>query len=311
MDEDWTVTLFAPEGVSVEELDRAHPDMERFSTGVVSFDAVIKGGVPVGSLVLLLGEDGAGASEFVYTSAAKLSMVRDKPDMMKFVFGDFYSKMRLPQQMTYVSLARTRSDIEREIMASFNPSLSEAFHKHVQFLDLSYHYFKGSPVPDSWIVDFMDKESEAGHVKFIYKPEETGTLIDHIFTIIEEHCKEGIVFIDSLTDLIISRDVNNREIMLLLKGLQRALNHWRGVVFFLLKRGVMPQMEEARLLDCFDAVMAFEWTESSRSSKRQRHMYFDKFRGVLPVLDRESIIRFNTEVSYQAGFVVVNAERIV
>jgi hypothetical protein len=69
-------------------------------------------------------------------------------------------------------------------------------------------------------------------------------------------------------------------------------------------------MEEARFKDCFDAVMVFDWVKSPTSSKRQRAMHFEKFRGVMPVMDRESIIRFNTEVSHASGFVVVNAERI-
>jgi hypothetical protein len=40
-------------------------------------------------------------------------------------------------------------------------------------------------------------------------------------------------------------------------------------------------------------------------------MHFEKFRGVMPVMDRESIIRFATEISHASGFVVVNAERII
>jgi KaiC/GvpD/RAD55 family RecA-like ATPase len=40
-------------------------------TGVPDFDAIIKGGLPEGSVVLLTGDIGAGQQEFIYTSAYK------------------------------------------------------------------------------------------------------------------------------------------------------------------------------------------------------------------------------------------------
>ena len=76
------------------------------------------------------------------------------------------------------------------------------------------------------------------------------------------------------------------------------------------KLGYLTHFSVEQLIDCFDAVMVFDWVKSPTSSKRQRAMHFEKFRGVMPVMDRESIIRFNTEVSFASGFVVVNAERI-
>jgi archaellum biogenesis ATPase FlaH len=284
----------------------------RYSTGVVSFDAVLRGGVPIGTLGLMLGEEGAGASEFAFTSAAKLSMVRDKPDMMKFVFGDFYSHMKLPEKMTYISISRTRTDIQKEIEASFNPDLAKAFERHVNFIDFSYHYFKDTDVPRHWITASMEGEEEMdGPRSLLWRPDEEIDLFTQLIQVIEDRAQGGIVYIDSLTDLIINHMLDNHQMMVLLKGFQRVLHNWEGVVLFLLHQDVLPPMEEARFKDCFDAVLVFEWIKSQSSSKRQRYMHFEKFRGVMPVMDRESIIRFNTEVSYSSGFVVVNAERII
>lgn len=303
-----------PPTVTVEGLDIEAPPKDwaadRFSTGVVSFDAVIKGGVPLGSLMLLLGEEGAGAVEFAYTSAAKLSMVRDKPDMMRFIFGDFYSHMQIPERVTYISISRTRKDIEMEIEASFDPDLAQAFHRHVEFIDFSFHYFKDSIVPDHWILEEMEAERERGDSRYICCPDEDIDLFAQLITVIEEHAKNGMVFVDSLTDLVVNRTVDNEDMVMLLKGFQRVLHQWKGVVFFILRKDVLPDIDEARFKDSFDGVLVFQWVKSQKSSKRQRHMHFEKFRGVLPILDREDIIRFTTEVSYHSGFVVVAAERI-
>ena len=41
---------------------------QRMSTGISSLDPILDGGVPPGSVILLLGDLGAGNSEFVYSS---------------------------------------------------------------------------------------------------------------------------------------------------------------------------------------------------------------------------------------------------
>ncbi len=283
---------------------------ERYSTGVVSFDSVLKGGVPVGSLVLMLTDEGAGASEFAFTSAAKLSLVRDRPDMKQFAFGDFYSHMQFPKQVTYVSISRARTDVQLEIDASFDPGLASAFKRHVRFMDFSPSFFQGSGVPAHWLqmADELEEEyeDEGDDDARYYDP--SGTLI---IDVVEEAAKDGIVYVDSLTDMVINNRMDDQEMMMILKGMRRVLHQWRGVIFFILHKGVLPPMEEIRFKDCFDAVMNFEWIVSPKSSKRQRYLYFEKFAGVLPILNRESIVRFSTEISYASGFVVVNAERIM
>lgn len=285
--------------------------VDRYSTGVVSFDSVLKGGVPVGSLILMLTDEGAGAAEFAFTSAAKLSLVRDKPDMKQFAFGDFYSHMQFPRQVTYVSISRGRADIQLEIDASFDPDLADAFKRHVRFMDFSPSFFRGSRVPAHWLQEAdnlgFDEGSDETDEDDARYYDTSGTLL---IDVVAESAKDGIVYVDSLTDLIINHKMNNHEMMMILKGLRRVLHGWRGVVFFILHKGVLPPIEERRFKDCFDAVMNFEWIVTATSSKRQRSLYFEKFAGVLPILDREALVRFTTEISYGSGFIVVNAERI-
>ena len=44
--------------------------------GVARLDSILGGGAPPGSVVLLAGESGAGAREFLYTSAAMNALAR-------------------------------------------------------------------------------------------------------------------------------------------------------------------------------------------------------------------------------------------
>ncbi|TLZ53926.1 MAG: hypothetical protein E6K17_08920, partial [Methanobacteriota archaeon] len=50
--------------------------LRKVPTGIADLDSIVNGGFPEGSLVLLLGDIGAGTQEYVYTAASKLAMVR-------------------------------------------------------------------------------------------------------------------------------------------------------------------------------------------------------------------------------------------
>jgi hypothetical protein len=165
-------------------------------------------------------------------------------------------------------------------------------------------------VPSHWIERPEDLSGMGDKVIYKVHASDVDRKGTFLIDVVEDSAKEGIVYIDSLTDLIINHRLDNKEMMMILKGLRRVLHSWKGIVFFILHKGVLPPMEEAQFRDCFDAVMNFEWVKSPRSSKRQRYMHFEKFGSVMPQLDREDIVRFATEVSYASGFVVVNTERI-
>ena len=53
----------------------------KIPTGVGTFDPIIRGGFPSGSLILLIGEAGAGNIEFAYTSASMLSILKLNPEL--------------------------------------------------------------------------------------------------------------------------------------------------------------------------------------------------------------------------------------
>ncbi|HIH27133.1 MAG TPA: hypothetical protein HA256_03965, partial [Methanoregulaceae archaeon] len=50
----------------------------RMPTGIPSLDPVLDGGIPPGSVVLLLGDVGAGNTEFVYSSLISLVALKKR-----------------------------------------------------------------------------------------------------------------------------------------------------------------------------------------------------------------------------------------
>ena len=59
------------------EQDIPEPDTRKMPTGIVSLDPVMEGGIPPGSVILLLADIGAGSAEFIYSSVLSLSRTRE------------------------------------------------------------------------------------------------------------------------------------------------------------------------------------------------------------------------------------------
>ena len=82
----------------------------RIPTGIDSLDPILQGGLPSGSLILLLGEIGAGDFEFALTSSARLlTMGQQSPD----------SRIAIPGKVSYISFTRSKEDLMKEIAFSF------------------------------------------------------------------------------------------------------------------------------------------------------------------------------------------------
>lgn len=75
-------------------------------TGVADFDSIIKGGLPAGSVVLLLGDVGAGQLEFALTSAAKIGLVMEDPNALEFFLGHAAKRSALPEKMSYITFSK-------------------------------------------------------------------------------------------------------------------------------------------------------------------------------------------------------------
>lgn len=275
--------------------------IRRIPTGVSDFDTIVKGGLPSGSLVLLLGDVGAGQREYVYTSASKIAIVTENPRLKKFYLGSSAEDGLLPERICYVSFTRSKQDILNEVALSFNPQFVEAMKRLTIFRDFSGDYFKRTVVPPSWTS--REEDNPFGG--------QSGNLLEKLVTYLDDNAKDSVVIVDSITDLVESDEVSDDDLIATMKGLQRAAKTWNGIVYLLLTQGIMENRYQQMLMDSVDGVLNFQWRNYLNSSKRQRYMYVEKFIGLLPHLEIERIARFPTMVTNHQGLTILYMERIV
>ena len=122
----------------------------------------------------------------------------------------------------------------------------------------------------------------------------------------------SLVIIDSLTDLATQYTEPERwkELTAFLRGLQRVTKTWNSTIYLLLTKGVLEPSREKEIADCVDAVAVFKWEETS-AQRRQRTMFFEKFRGVMVHLEERDLVKFAVRISPGSGFEVSNIRVVV
>ncbi len=282
-------------------LDGAPP---RVPTGVPDFD-YLTGGVPAGSLVLLLGEAGAGHQEFALTSAVHLMLHYDDPELHRFYLGSARGPFVYPEGISYVSTSRSREQVLDEMRSSFSVTYPEVLARHLAFYDLSPTYFRDSVVPSSWA-------SLPGTLLGEAKP--AGATSDGplraLADALDTSGPNRLVVVDSLTDLLVRQGTEPNDVLTMLKGLRRRAKGWGGVVYLLLSEGVTSAAVEHAVADSVDGVLQFRWTSSPNSSHRQRSMLIPKFMPVLSRLPAEYHGRFVIRVNSLNGLVTTQYERV-
>ena len=294
----------------------------RMPTGISSLDPVLDGGIPPGSVVLLEGEIGAGSHEFVYTSLIYLSMLRSREDAAPGAM--------IPDNISYITFTRLKQDILSEIGLSFAPSLTQHLNGSINFTDLSTHYFDSSVVPSDWYCldgsEECEKKRNASPEKILSELSShiaTGrknTLLQLLYlTLSLANPKRGkngggssLVILDSLTDLATQYSEPERwkELTAFLRGLQRVTKTWNSTIYLLLTKGVLEPSREKEIADCVDAVVLFKWEETI-AQRRQRTMFFEKFRGVMPHLEERDLVKFVVRITPGSGFEVSNIRVVV
>jgi KaiC/GvpD/RAD55 family RecA-like ATPase len=276
-------------------------DAQRIPTGVADFDSIIQGGLPVGSVVLLLGDVGGGGLEFALTSAAKLGIVREFPDTRTFMLGDAGKDGMLPEKICYITFSRAKDDILQDVKMSFNKDFYDSLRTSLLFRDFSKDYFMHTVVPTSWV--------DTDQTGLFSDKKEDGLLVSMV-DFLETNAPKSMVIVDSLTDLVVSETVSFQDVISLLKGIQRMAKKWGAVFYLLLTDEILDRKRQQMIIDSVDGVLKFEWAKFHHTSKRQRYLYVEKFMSVLPHLDQERIARFATLITSQSGFVVINTERV-
>ena len=276
--------------------------MGRIPFGVERLDDIVGGGAPPGSVVLLVGEGGAGAREFLYTSAAMNGLAHTDPDLFELYYGESVPET-LPPEVHYVSFTTGEEYIEREMANAMADEVVETALPSIQVRDLSPEYFQLSPVPQSWYADETQTIRDLGH------PEGRENVLSALGSHLSEHAANNLVLVDSVTDLVagVSDEMRWNDVAMVMKGLKKAANRWGGLILLLVNRETLTDTELGSLEDAASGTFEFEW--GSGGSKRARTMVVKEFRGVLSLLEGENIVRFETEIN-ESGFDISDVRKI-
>ena len=253
---------------------------QRMSTGISSLDPILDGGIPPGSVILLLGDLGAGNYEFVYSSVVN-SLDPAKAGLQK--------GPGVPREICYVTFTRVKEDIKNEIQQSFHIDGLDRIVDTIRFEDLSEYYFDNSVVPDAWY-------SHSDVFTRLQKRAEHTNILVRLSNVIDSIKPGSLVVWNNMTGF--------------LRGLQR-VSKTRGITsYLLLSSGILDSSRERELADIADAVLLFRW-EETQGARRQRVMYFEKFRGVMPHLEERDLVKFAVRISVTNGFEVSNIRVII
>lgn len=265
-------------------------------TGITSLDPILEGGVPMGSVILLLGEIGAGNYEFVYSSIVNtlgLMKAPAQPGVM------------IPKKIRYVTFTRIKEDVVHEIVQSFHAEGLPDAVSTIQFDDLSDLYFDRSIVPDEWY-------SHSDILTRLQKRSDRESIFVGLSSIFNAAEHDSIIVLDSITDIATQTNIPNlwQDLTGILRGIQRVAKQRNITTYLLLSKGILDSAKEVELSDIVDAVLLFRWEEST-GARRQRVMYFEKFRGVMPHLEEQDLVKFAVRISTTSGFDVSNIRVII
>ncbi len=277
--------------------------MDNLPTGVSRLDTLFGGGTPPGSVVLLAGEVGAGAREFMYTSAVMNALASADPEAFDLYYGDLHDRARLPSEIHYVSFTADRSALVKEMSFAMDEGLVESAVGEMSFADLSNEYFQLSQVPTEWYAD------QTADITSLGESHDRRNVLDAAGDYLTDNGPGNLVCIDSVTDLVsaASGEMEWADISLLMKGLKKASTRWQGLVLLLANRETLDDQQMGTLMEAADGTLVFEW--ESGGSERARTLFVQSFRGVLSRLEDENIIRFETEIN-DGGFDISDVRKI-
>jgi KaiC/GvpD/RAD55 family RecA-like ATPase len=276
----------------------------RVPTGVPDFDYFM-GGVPAGSVVLLMGDAGAGHAEFAFTSAVQLMLHQEDPNGHAFHLGTAKGPFVYPEGVLYVSFTRSRRQVLNEVRDAFDAIYPEVFARHLTFEDLSAAYFADTSVPSTWAEvpsPLARLGPTLGHAP--------ASPLPALAQALEAGGKRTVTIVDSIGDLAIRPGLDGSELVTFLKGLRRRAKEWDGIVYLLLARGVASPAIEHAIVDSVDGVLSFNWTSTPNRSHRQRSLQIEKFMPVLSHVQDDYHGRFVIRVQAQSGLVTTQHERI-
>jgi KaiC/GvpD/RAD55 family RecA-like ATPase len=278
--------------------------MDRLPFGISQLDSTIKGGAPPGSVVLLSGEAGSGAREFMYTTAVMNGLANAGGELFDLHYGEVPQGAQFPDEAHYISFTADETQLRREIEMAIDEEIARTGLKSVTFESLSRRFFHVSPVPRSWYAE------EAPDIKDLReRHDEREDLLTALGTALSDRAPNNLVIIDSLSDLVgtIGEELSWSDISYLVKGLRKAAHAWDGLILVHVNNETLTTTQHGQLVDACNGTLEFRW--ESGGSTRARTMVVKQFRGVLSQIEEEDIVQFETELG-DAGFDISDVRKI-
>jgi archaellum biogenesis ATPase FlaH len=280
--------------------------MKRVPFGIERLDNTIGGGAPRGSVVLLSGEAGAGAREFMFTTAVMNGLARTGDDLFDLHYGDLAANAALPEEIHYISFTSEEPQLRTEMGTTMDEDLTEQALDATEFTSLSRSYFHVSPVPRNWYTDEVDDITSLRK-----RHEDRRGLLTALGDTLNECAEGNLVVIDSLSDLVstVNEDEGLRwaDISYLVKGLVRASHKWGGLILLHVNHETLTDTQHGQLVDACSGTLKFEW--ETGGSNRARTLVVKSFRGVLSQIEAENIVKFETDLG-EAGFDISDVRKI-
>jgi archaellum biogenesis ATPase FlaH len=277
--------------------------MDRIPFGIRRLDTTIGGGAPAGSVVLLSGEVGAGAREFMYTAAVMNGLMQSDEELFDLYYGDLSGGAVAPDEVHYLSFTSGERKVRQEMGLAMDEELVSSTSDAVTFHDLSTEFFQLSPVPREWYSDRTTKLSDLTSTR------DRQSVPTALGDRLSDSAPGNVVVIDSLTDLASGAgdDLSWENVPVLLKGISRAAFDWEGLILVHVNNETLSERQHGQVMDAADGTLLFEW--ETGGSARARTLVVKQFRGVLSRIEEEDIVRFETEIG-DAGFDISDVRKI-
>jgi len=275
--------------------------MERLPFGISRLDTTLGGGAPRGSVVLLAGEAGAGAREFLYTSAVMNGTAYTDGELFDLHYGRRAENTTLPDEVHYLSFTASQDQFEQEVSLSMEDELADAGLERVRFTSLADEYFRTSSVPREWYVDESTQRTRY--------PGEEESLVNVVGDMLNERAPGNLVVIDSLSDLVSAtgEQLEWPDIVYLVKGLRRTAHQWEGLILLHVDHGTLTETQQAQLVDSCTGALRFQW--ATGGSVLARTLMLKSFRGVLSQIDDDELVEFETDLG-DGGFNISDVRKI-
>ncbi|MGB9636551.1 MAG: hypothetical protein ACPL1Y_04820, partial [Thermoplasmata archaeon] len=176
--------------------DETNSEIDRIPTAVADFDAIIGGGVPRGSVIILKSEVGAGHIEFALTSIAKLILAKEDKE-----FSDFYLKKSrgfIPEKFFFITISRTKDEILHEVKASFPVDYYNAISRGVIFKDFAASYFRATIIPQSWTGE---------NTGIFRKDKGSDNILEELISFLDTNAQNSMIVLNALTDLVVAKKI--------------------------------------------------------------------------------------------------------